>query len=92
MTRELAGEPRHLQANEELGVKVLLRQANQGPDEEVSGVWAGGILLRKSVNRESTRWQREAEKEAYGRESAEERYRLETDYEALGFLGRSLHH
>lgn len=50
VTRALAGEPRHLQANEELGVKVLLRQANQGPDEEVSGVWAGGILLRKSVN------------------------------------------
>lgn len=50
MTRALAGEPRHLQANEELGVKVLPRQANQGPDEEVSGVWAGGILLRKSVN------------------------------------------
>lgn len=31
-------------------------------------------------------------KEAYGKEFAEERYRLEIGYEALGSLERSLHH
>lgn len=59
MTQELAGVPRHPQANEVLGVKGPLQQANPDPDEEASGVWAGGILLSKSVNsrnkhREST--------------------------------------
>lgn len=34
----------------------------------------------------------QAEREVYGRESAEERYRLEIGYEALGSLGRSLYH